>query len=62
MHIIFESDSQVGFFGNGVGADEHPVGADADRAGAPFRGSYDTVRQNLADAVKFGAMARPRRK
>ncbi len=49
---------QVGFLANSVGANQHPLCADADRFGATFRGGKDPTRQQMADASKLRTTVR----
>ncbi len=51
---------EVGLLGNGVGADQHALGANADRCGASLRGGDDAAGQEMANAIDFRAGARAR--
>jgi hypothetical protein len=51
---------EIGFLGYGVGANEHALGADADRACTAFRGSNDAAGQEMTNAIEFGTRARAR--
>ena len=52
---------QVGFLGHGVGADQHPLCADADRLGASLSGGQNPTWQQMADASELRATARSAR-
>ena len=45
---------QVGLLGDGVGANQHALRADADRLGATLSGGQDPARQQMADASSSG--------
>jgi hypothetical protein len=49
---------EIGLLGDRVGANEHAVGADAERLRPAFRGGGDAVGQDMANAVDFRAGTR----
>ncbi len=53
---------KIGFLGNGIGANQHALRADANRSGATLGGGQDPTRQQVADAIEFRAVARSARR
>ncbi len=49
---------KIGLLGDGVGANQHAIRADADRSRAMLGGGQDPAWQQVADAVEFWTVAR----